>query len=100
MAADFRPIACTNVIYKTITKIIASRMIPCLPGLIDPAQGAFVDGRLMLDNVFLAQELIKGYSRKHMSPRSMIKVDLRKAYDTISWNFLEKVLLTIGFPYR
>ncbi|CAH9101719.1 unnamed protein product [Cuscuta europaea] len=99
-AADFRPISCTNVIYKVITKIIASRMIPCLPELIDPSQGAFIDGRLMLDNVFIAQELVKGYTRKRMSPRSMIKVDLRKAYDTISWDFLKSVLLTIGFPTR
>ncbi|CAH9111778.1 unnamed protein product [Cuscuta europaea] len=75
-------------------------MIPCLPKLIDPSQGAFVDGRLMLDNVFLAQELLKGYSRKHMSPRSLIKVDLRKAYDTIFWSFLEKILMAIGFPER
>ncbi|CAH9090422.1 unnamed protein product, partial [Cuscuta europaea] len=75
-------------------------MIPCLPGLIEHAQGAFVDGRLMMDNIFLAQELVKGYTRKHCSPRCMIKVDLRKAYDTISWDFLYSVLLIIGFPLQ
>ncbi|CAH9145483.1 unnamed protein product [Cuscuta epithymum] len=98
--ADFRPIACTNVVYKVITKIISKRMIPCLPDLIDHAQGAFVDGRLMIDNVFVAQELIKGYSRKRASPRCMIKVDLRKAYDTISWDFLAAMLTHLGFPGR
>ncbi|CAH9134267.1 unnamed protein product [Cuscuta epithymum] len=96
--ADFRPISCTNVTYKVITKILASRLGPLLPTVIHPSQGAFVDGRLMADNIFLAQELVKGYTRKRGSPRCMIKVDLRKAYDTVSWDFLENVLRDIGIP--
>ncbi|CAH9071106.1 unnamed protein product [Cuscuta epithymum] len=54
----------------------------------------------MFDNIFLAQELVRGYNRKRISPRCMIMVDLRKAYDTISWDFLEKVLLGLGLPTR
>ncbi|CAH9079933.1 unnamed protein product, partial [Cuscuta epithymum] len=87
-----------NVLYKIITKILAARIVPTLPGLINEAQGAFVDGRLMFDNIFLAQELVRGYNRKRISPRCMIMVDLRKAYDTISWDFLRNVLLGLGFP--
>ncbi|CAH9070837.1 unnamed protein product [Cuscuta europaea] len=52
----------------------------------------------MSDNIFLAQELVRGYTRKRPSPRCMIKIDLRKAYDTVSWDFLERVLLDIGIP--
>ncbi|CAH9101392.1 unnamed protein product [Cuscuta europaea] len=96
--SDFRPISCTNVTYKIITKILASRLGPCLSSVVHPSQGAFVDGRLMTDNIFLAQELVRGYARKRVSPRCMIKVDIRKAYDTISWAFLEKVLRGIGLP--
>ncbi|CAH9141489.1 unnamed protein product [Cuscuta epithymum] len=98
--SDYRPISCTNVLYKIITKILAARIISCLPGLIDLAQGAFVDGRLMFDNIFLAKKLVRGYMRKRISPRCMIKVDLRKAYDTISWSFLDNVLRGLGFPSR
>ncbi|CAH9091992.1 unnamed protein product [Cuscuta epithymum] len=96
--SDFRPISCTNVTYKIITKILASRLGPCLSGIINPAQGAFVDGRLMSDNIFLAQELVRGYARKRVTPRCMIKIDLRKAYDTVSWDFLDRVLRHIGLP--
>ncbi|CAH9051425.1 unnamed protein product [Cuscuta europaea] len=51
-------------------------------------------------NLFSTPELVKGYTRKHCSPRCMIKVDLRKAYGTISLDFLKSVLLNIGFPLQ
>ncbi|XP_019150482.1 PREDICTED: uncharacterized protein LOC109147284 [Ipomoea nil] len=69
-----------------------------LPDIVDQAQGAFVGGRSVSDNVMLAQELIRGYSRKRISPRCMIMVDIRKAYDTVSWDFLKEVLHGFGFP--
>nr|GMC48988.1 orf129a gene product [Ipomoea batatas] len=57
-------------------------MAVVLPDLIDPAQGAFVKGRSISENILVAQELIRGYARKRISPRCMIMVDIRKAYDT------------------
>src|SRR5688572_13791341 len=54
----------------------------------------------MADNILLAAELIKGYTRKNNSPRCMIKMDLRKAYDSISWTFLLSVMAEMGFPPR
>ncbi|KAL0354347.1 UNVERIFIED_CONTAM: hypothetical protein Sangu_1016000 [Sesamum angustifolium] len=52
--AEFRPISCCNVIYKVITKILVSRIRESLDLLISPSQNAFVPGRLISDNVFLA----------------------------------------------
>ncbi|XP_031121028.1 uncharacterized protein LOC116024277 [Ipomoea triloba] len=54
----------------------------------------------MSDNIFLAQELIRGYSRKRISPRCMIKVDLKKAYDTIDWDFIKEALEGLRFPTK
>ncbi|XP_019228166.1 PREDICTED: uncharacterized protein LOC109209363 [Nicotiana attenuata] len=48
----------------------------------------------------MAHELIKGYSQKNVSPRCMIKVDIRKAYDSVEWGFLRAVLLEFGVPYK
>ncbi|KAK4381317.1 hypothetical protein Sango_2979400 [Sesamum angolense] len=59
-AAEFRPISCCNVIYKVITKILVSRIRESLDLLISPSQNAFVPGRLISDNVLLAQELFAG----------------------------------------
>ncbi|KAL0296229.1 UNVERIFIED_CONTAM: hypothetical protein Sradi_6675000, partial [Sesamum radiatum] len=61
--ADFRPISCYNVIYKVITKILVSRIREILDLLISPSQNAFVPGRLISDNVLLAQELFSGYNQ-------------------------------------
>lgn len=97
-ASEFRPIACCNVIYKCITKILSSRLTEVLPEIIDHSQGAFVKGRELVYNVLVCQELARGYNRKGISPRCMMKIDLRKAYDSIQWKFLADVLGALHFP--
>jgi len=41
----FRPVALYNVIYKIISKVIASCLNPLLPLLISPEQSGYVEGR-------------------------------------------------------
>ncbi|KAK4384498.1 Transposon TX1 uncharacterized protein [Sesamum angolense] len=69
-----------------------------LSGLFSPSQNAFVPGRLISDNVLLAQELFSGYNQCRLPPRCALKVDLRKAYDTVEWDFLIATLQMFGFP--
>lgn len=95
---DFRPIACCNVIYKVITKLLADRLGMVLPVIVDKAQSAFVQGRSMVENIHLAQEIMRGYGRKRTTPKCTLKIDLRKAYDTISWSFLHDILMQLRFP--
>ncbi|KAL0281797.1 UNVERIFIED_CONTAM: hypothetical protein Sradi_7286600, partial [Sesamum radiatum] len=96
--SDFRPIACCNVIYKAITKIIVRRMQQVLHLLIDSSQNAFVPGRSIADNVLLAQELLSGYNVSKLPPRCTIKVDIQKAYDSVCWDFLLEGLRIFNFP--
>ena len=46
--SDFRPIACCNVLYKVITKIIVERMSLVMDKLISPAQTTFALGLLAI----------------------------------------------------
>lgn len=79
----FRPIACCTVLYKIISKILANMLRSVLSTVISGCQSAFVQGRLIFDNIILSHELVKGYGRKHISPRCMVKVDIQKAYDSV-----------------
>ncbi|KAL0292615.1 UNVERIFIED_CONTAM: Transposon TX1 uncharacterized protein [Sesamum calycinum] len=81
-----------------IPKILVSRIRESLDLLISPSQNAFVPGRLISDNVLLAQELFSGYNQCRLPPRCALKVDLRKAYDTVEWDFLIATLQMFGFP--
>ncbi|KAL5563053.1 hypothetical protein UlMin_032800 [Ulmus minor] len=94
----FRPIAVCNVIYKVISKLLAERLTPFLARLICPTQGAFVPGWSIHDNSVIIQEVIHAMKRKKGSKGWMgLKIDLQKAYDRLSWQFLAKVLKAFGF---
>ncbi|KAJ9547121.1 hypothetical protein OSB04_019664 [Centaurea solstitialis] len=94
---DFRPISCCNVLYKVISKVVAERMKPYLSQLIGPDQSAFIPGRRISDNILMAHELVAGYQRNSGRPRCAFKIDLRKAYDTVDWRFLLRMLQGLGF---
>lgn len=69
-----------------------------LPFFIEPNQSAFVEGRLLLENVLLATELVKDYHRDSNSPRCAIKFDISKAFDTVQWPFILSIFRALGFP--
>eukprot|EP00253_Pinus_taeda_P011111 PITA_11111 len=92
----FRPIALCNVIYKVIFKVIANRLKPLLPLLISPKQSGYVEGRQILDGIILTHEII--HSLKHSKQTGMIlKLDLSKAFDKLSWTYIQKMLNAFGF---
>lgn len=95
---DFRPISCCNVVYKVISKLLASRLAVALSSIISPMQNAFLGGRAMADNINLVQELLRQYGRKRTSAKSLLKIDFKKAFDSVQWKFLRDLLLSLGFP--
>jgi hypothetical protein len=53
---DFRPISMCNVVFKIISKCLVNRLWPLLQDIISPMQSAFIIGRLITDNAFMAFE--------------------------------------------
>ena len=82
--SDYRPISCCNIIYKSISGVLAQRMKGILPDLVSSAQTTFVPGRSIADNILLAQEILRNYHKPNTQPRRAIKVDILKAYDTVN----------------
>ncbi|KAF7833407.1 uncharacterized protein G2W53_015740 [Senna tora] len=64
--------------------------------LISPYQSAFIKGRNIADNILVAAKPLN-YINKIKSFWGAWKIDLRKAYDKISWHFLEDTLRTMDF---
>lgn len=95
---DFRPIACCNLLYKVISKILANRLKIIFPDAIEANQCAFLTGRLLLENVLLASELVNGYHRDGNTDKCAIKFDISKAFDTVKWSFIIAVLQAMGLP--
>lgn len=95
---QFRPIALCNVIYKVITKILATRIKPYLNQIIHPTQSAFIPSRSIVENCIINHELMWYMkSRRGKTGYLAIKVDMSKAYDMVEWDVLEAVLIAHGF---
>lgn len=98
--AHFRPISLCNVTNKIISKVLTSRLAPLIPLVVAPNQSGFVKGRLLSDNVLLAQELFHDLQHRGgwVTPNIALKLDMAKAYDRVQWPFLLSVLRHMGFP--
>lgn len=48
--------------------------------------------------MLLATELIKDYNKSSCLKSAMLKIDIRKAFDTVCWDFVIKVLEAQQFP--
>lgn len=96
---DLRPIALCNVLYKILVKVLANRLKVILPCLISENQSAFVKQKSITDNVLIAFEIIHFMSQKKQGREGEValKLDISKAYDRVSWSFLERRMKAMGF---
>ncbi|KAA3463975.1 reverse transcriptase [Gossypium australe] len=97
----FRPISLCNVIYKIISKVLVQRFRKVLDLCIKDTQGAFVAGRQITDNIFVAYKVLHSLKRRRGGSKKSfaLKLDMSKAYDRIEWSFLEKNVAWYGVTY-
>ena len=96
---DFRPINLLGGLYKLLAKVLANRLKKVLGKVVFVDQNAFVRGRQILDVSLITNEVID-FWHKRKEKGLICKLDIKKAYDSINWNFLMKVLHKMGFGSR
>ncbi|XP_057250663.1 uncharacterized protein LOC104908350 [Beta vulgaris subsp. vulgaris] len=53
-----------------------------------------------MHNILVCQDMLKHYKRKNQPARCTLKVDLNKAYDSLSWDFIQSLLEGLKFPIQ
>lgn len=69
-----------------------------LPKLVGESQFALFQNRQMIDYALIANKVV-WWLKKRKIKVALLKLDFRKAYNTVSWRFLDKVMEQTGFGY-
>ena len=94
---DYRPISLIHAVGKIIEKVLAIRLASHMHSLVSHAQSAFIKMRSIHDNFMY----VKNFTRrlhKRKTPTLLFKLDIRKAFDSVRWEYLLDLLQKRGFP--
>lgn len=96
---DFRLISLCDLIYKLVSKFLASHLKKIISFIISQIQSAFLFGWIITDNIIIAYEVLHSMKTKQKCQEGSmsIKLDISKAYDKLEWNFLEAMMRKLGF---
>ena len=96
---DFRPISLVHSAPKLVSKVLTCRLQGHIPDLVHSLQSGFLKGRSIVENFALAAEMVQT-AHKRSLPVIALKLNFRKAFDSVSWDCLAQVLEARGFPSR
>lgn len=97
--SDYRPISLVHSFAKIISKILANWLAPELSSLISLNQSAFIKKCSIHDNFVYVQEVVRELHKKKI-PALFVKLDISKAFDTVSWPYLLEIMSFLGFGSR
>ncbi|RVW93827.1 putative mitochondrial protein [Vitis vinifera] len=81
-AESRRPISLVGSLYKWLAKVLANKLKKVVGKVVSKAQGAFVEGRQILDAVLIANEAIDSVLKNNENG-IMCKLNIEKAYDNV-----------------
>jgi mannosylglycoprotein endo-beta-mannosidase len=98
-AKDYRPVSLMHSAAKNLCKMMANRLAPELHKLVSSGQSAFTKGRSIQDNFLYVRNVVKK-AHKTKRPLIFLKLDIAKAFDSLNWGYLLRVLTQMGFGQR
>ena len=93
---NYRPITLLNNDYKILTRVLTRRMNVAVLQFVSPQQNGFVPGGFLPENIMLLK-LIQAYVEDEDSEAYFVFLDMEKAFDRSSWEYLQRALHAIGF---
>ncbi|KAJ9542693.1 hypothetical protein OSB04_029199 [Centaurea solstitialis] len=93
---DYRPISLIGCITKVISKVLAERLKGVLDSIVSNSQTAFIKGRSILDGPLMISEILN-WAKKKRKKLLIFKADFAKAFDSLNWNYLDNILMQMGF---
>ena len=93
---NYRPISLLNCVYKIASGAIANRIKSVLDKLIHDNQTGFIPGRFMGENIRTIYDVMQSAEDNNI-PGLILLVDFEKAFDSLSWSFIQKVLTFFNF---
>ena len=92
----WRPISLLNCSLKLLSSVIAERLKKVLPKLINKVQTGFMTNRYIGDNIRLIYDSLVNAELFNI-PGMLYLVDFEKAFDSVSWSFIDITLYFFGF---
>ena len=93
---NWRPISLTNFDYKILAKILANRFKGVISDIIDDDQTAYIRGRNITTILRLIDDVIE-YVEVNNKTGAILALDYKKAFDSISKEYLLECFKIFGF---
>ena len=93
---NYRPITLLNCDYKILTRLLATRMNTAVLQFVSAEQNGFVPGGFIAENIMLLKSL-QAYVESEDEEALFIFQDMEKAFDRVSWDYLNASLSDLGF---
>jgi hypothetical protein len=96
---NYRPISLMHSFAKLFMKVLATRLASRIDELVGIEQSAFIKVRCIQDNFTYVRALLRRLHRSK-TPSLLMKLDISKAFDSVSWTYLLDMLQVRGFGVR
>ncbi len=93
---NYRPISLTNYDYKILCFVLANRLQKVLKNIINEDQTGYIKNRYIGTNARLLCDYFEHCDNFEV-PGILLMLDFEKAFDSIEWNFMYKILEKFNF---